>query len=217
MPVTSHLLRQETPEPVRIGYQLFLPSDYERNTGKKWPLILFLHCIKKRGDDLALLHQYGVARFAEERKDFGFIVATPQCPEHSDWPQQRNALSALLDEIARSHRVDPERVYLTGFSMGGNGTWDLAANVPGRFAAIAPLAGYYQPEDASLLKGIPVWAFHGEKDDVVIPGRTTEMVNAIRSLGGSVRYTAYPELDHQIWEETYGNPELYQWFLEHKR
>ncbi|MBO7748297.1 dienelactone hydrolase family protein [Paenibacillus sp. MWE-103] len=151
-----------------IGYKLFVPDRYD--AARPWPLILFLHGIKKRGADLALLDGYGLLGTAEREPGFGFLVLAPQCPAHLSWPAVRHEVLALLDRIVGEYGVDPAAVYLTGFSMGGNGVWDYAARDDGRFAAAAPLAGYHE---TAAMGGIalPVWAFHGIEDDTVPIGR----------------------------------------------
>jgi predicted peptidase len=111
--------------------------------------------------------------------------------------------------------VDVNRIYLTGLSMGGYGSWTLAAAHPERFAAMAPICGGGDPADAKKLKDIPTWVFHGAKDEVVPPKASEDMVEAIKTEGGDIRYTLYPEANHDSWSETYDNPELYTWFLSH--
>jgi predicted peptidase len=200
-----------------MRYNLFLPNGYHEDTARVWPLLLFLHGIKKRGDDMGLLDNYGLHAVAERSEGFRFIVVTPQCPADAKWPQVRDTVLALLSEVETNYRVDSERIYATGFSMGGNGVWDLAAHAPDRFAAAAPLAGWYDPKAAPAMKGLPIWTFHGEADDVVSADQTMTMVRALEGIGGNVKYTSYPELKHPIMEEAYGNPRLYEWFLSHKR
>ena len=126
------------------------------------------------------------------------------------------ALNALLDEIVSKYAVDEDRIYLTGLSMGGFGTWSLATAYPERFAALAPICGRGNPEKAHVLKDIPVWVFHGAKDETVPPENSQQMVNALKECGADVQYTIYPDAGHDSWTETYNNPKLYEWFLEHK-
>ncbi|NOV01089.1 carboxylesterase family protein [Paenibacillus planticolens] len=215
MPINHRRLNKEIIKRVDMGYQLFVPSSYEEKPDKKWPLIMFLHGIKKRGDDIHLLDGYGLTWMAEKQSDFEFFVLTPQCPELSSWPYERDALVALLDEICNTFRVDSEKIYLTGFSMGGNGAWDLAAHYPDRFAAVAPLAGWFDVQKAHLLKELPVWTFHGEDDDVVSIQGSKMMVEALRQVGAEVAFTTFPGLKHAIMDEVYGNRELFDWFLNH--
>ncbi len=195
-------------------YLLFLPDGY--NEQKSWPMILFLHGAGERGDDLELVKMHGPPKIVEEKKDFPFIVVSPQCPEKSSWTKEKEFLKELLDDIEARYNVDKDRIYLTGLSMGGFGTWSLACMYPERFAAIVPICGGGEPSAASKLKDMPVWAFHGVKDKVVSVEKSQEMVNAIKAIGGNVKLTVYPEADHDSWTQTYNNPKLYDWFLEHK-
>jgi len=119
--------------------------------------------------------------------------------------------------VIRKYHVDRRRVYLTGLSMGGFGTWSLAAANPKRFAAIAPICGGGNTADAKKLATLPMWVFHGAKDPTVPVQRSREMVEAIKVAGGNIKYTEYPEAGHDSWTETYDNPALYEWFLAQKR
>ena len=202
---------------VRMNYLLFLPEGYGAKSQEKWPLILFLHGMGERGDDLELVKKHGIPKIVEQKKDFSFIAVSPQCPGTSWWPFELEALNALLDEIVSMYAVDVDRIYLTGLSMGGYGTWNLAAAYPERFAAIAPICGGGDPEKVCALKTVPVWAFHGAKDKVVSPEESQKMVNALKECGGDVQLTIYPEAEHDSWTETYNDPKLYEWFLSHTR
>jgi len=206
----------------RLRYLLFLPQKYGEDPEREWPLILFLHGAGERGDDLELVKKHGVSKVAEERADFPFIAVSPQCPEDSWWSSHIQALDALLEEVMAMYAVDADRVYLTGLSMGGYGTWHLAAAYPERFAAIAPICGGGPwhlgfPGKACVLRRVPIWVFHGAKDPVVPLEESQKMVKALRECGGNVRFTIYPEAGHDAWTETYDNPELYEWFLQHRR
>jgi predicted peptidase len=206
----------------RLNYLLFLPQGIQAQPQKRWPLILFLHGAGERGHDLALVKKYGIAKIVEDRDEFPFITISPQCPPDRWWGQELEALTGLLDEAVRTLAVDPDRVYLTGLSMGGYGTWHLAAAQPDRFAALAPICGGGAadegfPERVSVLKHVPVWAFHGAKDPAVPLEESVKMVEALRAAGGDVRLTVYPEADHDSWTQTYEDPELYAWFLQHRR
>ena len=213
----ARAFEKEVTRVVRLNYLLYLPSDYDPGSGKRWPLILFLHGMGERGDDLEKIKVHGIPKIVEQRDDFPFITVSPQCPETSWWPVEIEALDALLDDVLGRYAVDEDRVYLTGLSMGGFGTWAWATAYPDRFAAIAPVCGGGEPEKASRLKDVPVWVFHGAKDTVVDPRRSEEMVEALRKVGANVRYTLYPEAGHDSWTKTYDNPELYDWFLSHRR
>ena len=202
---------------VRLRYLLFLPDEYSRDPKRKWPLILFLHGAGERGDDLDLLKRHGIPKITERWRDFPFIAVSPQCPRYSWWTAEIESLNALLDHIVESYSVDVSRVYLTGLSMGGFGTWRLAASYPERFAAIAPICGGGDPEWAPRLKDIPVWVFHGAKDEIVPLSESEKMVEALKACGGNVRFTVYPDAGHDSWTQTYENPELYEWFLQHSK
>ncbi|MBP1966470.1 prolyl oligopeptidase family serine peptidase [Paenibacillus aceris] len=217
MPIDNRRLDKVITKRVNLGYQLFVPTAYEENLEKKWPLIMFLHGIKKRGDDIHLLDDYGLTWMAEKQGDFKFFVLTPQCPALSSWPYERDGLIALLDEICSTYQVDTERIYLTGFSMGGNGAWDMAAHHPDRFAAVAPLAGWFDAQKAHLLSKMPVWTFHGEDDDVVSINGSKTMVEALQQRGEDVAFTTFPGLKHSIMNEVYNNPALFDWFMKYKR
>jgi predicted peptidase len=196
-----------------LNYLLALPEGYE-GSDKKFPLLLFLHGAGESGDDLSQVKKHGPPKLIEAGKSLPFIVVSPQSPGRGWRPE---ALAALLDEICAKHRVDKGRVYLTGLSMGGAGTWALAASQPDRFAAIAPICGFGNTRDAEKLKGIPTWVFHGAKDAVVPASRSEEMVSAVKQAGGNPKLTIYPDADHDSWTQTYENPELYDWLLQHKR
>ncbi|NLX14191.1 MAG: prolyl oligopeptidase family serine peptidase [Phycisphaerales bacterium] len=199
---------------VACPYLLYLPGDYGRDE-QRWPLILFLHGAGERGNNLELVKKHGLPRIIQNRTDFPFIVVSPQCPRGRWWDNR--VLIALLDEIMARYAVDPERVYLTGLSMGGFGTWSLAIEHPDRFAAIAPVCGGGIPYLLDRIRHLPVWAFHGARDNVVPLFESKRMVDVLERMGGQARLTVYPEATHDSWTATYNNPKLYDWFLEHRR
>jgi predicted peptidase len=200
---------------VKLNYLLYLPEGYSNDSDKKWPLMLFLHGAGERGSDVNKVKVHGPPKIVEKKKDFPFILVSPQCPADTWW--RTYELIALLDEIQKSYRVDPDRVYLTGLSMGGFGTWELASQYPQRFAAIAPICGGGNPVQARRLRSSPIWVFHGDADRVVPVARSDEMVEALKKAGADVKYTRYEGVDHDSWTKTYANEELYQWMLSHKR
>jgi len=197
---------------VDCRYLLFRPQGYGRDK-RDWPLILFLHGAGQRGSDLELVKEHGVAKIVETQPDFPFIVVSPQCPAEGWWGSE--GLVALLDEVEASHRVDKKRVYVTGLSMGGFGTWQLALEHPHRFAAIAPICGRGNPLLAYRIKDLPTWVFHGAKDKVVPIANSREMVQRLRQHGGKPRFTIYPDAAHDSWTRTYEDPRLYAWLLSH--
>ncbi len=202
---------------VECKYLLYLPADYGKDAKKEWPLIMFLHGAGERGSKLEVLRKQGLPKMIAKGKSFDFIIVSPQCPNDLWWPEQTDTMINLLNEIEKKYRVDTDRVYLTGLSMGGFGTWTLAEKYPQRFAAIAPICGGSERIVANRLKKVPVWAFHGAKDNIVPPARSQEMVEAVKKAGGDAKLTVYPDADHDSWTQTYNNPELYEWFLSHKK
>jgi predicted peptidase len=200
---------------MELDYLLYLPNDY--NAEKAWPLIVFLHGAGERGNDLNKVKIHGPSKLVEQGKDFPFIIVSPQCPEGKWWPNRVEHVMALIEEISDDYSVDKNRIYLTGLSMGGFGTWTIASTYPERFAAIAPICGGGQPYLGWNLKSMPVWAFHGAKDQLVPLKRSQEMVDAVNKAGGSAKLTVYPEAGHDSWTETYNNDKLYEWFLSHSK
>jgi predicted peptidase len=201
---------------VELEYLLYLPKDYGQKS-QKWPLMLFLHGAGERGNDLNLVKKHGPPKLVDQGKDLPFIIVSPQCPAGQWWLEKVDVLLALLDEIQSNYAVDPNRVYVTGLSMGGYGTWTLACQHPERFAAIVPICGGGQSFLADRLKDMPVWAFHGAKDPTVPLKETQQMVDAVTKAGGHAKLTVYPEAGHDSWTATYDNPELYTWLLSHQR
>ncbi len=199
---------------VKLNYLLYLPPAY-RLEPKEWPLLVFLHGSGERGSDLNLVKKHGPPKLIEEGKQFPFIVVSPQAPRRGWDP---DTLNALVDDLLVKYHVDKNRVYLTGLSMGGSGTWSLAAAHPEKFAAIVPICGAGDPEEAAKLKELPTWIFHGAKDSDVSVRRFDEMVKALKDAGAkSLGYTLYPDTEHDSWTKTYENPELYEWLLKHSR
>lgn len=202
----------------KLQYLLIFPARYTQ-TATRWPLILFLHGSSLRGDTIERVKEYGPTWVAEQRTDFPFVVLAPQCPENEDWVDKLDGLAALLDEVFRKYRIDQERVYLTGTSLGGRGTWYLACKHPEYFAAIAPLAAATPVIPTAWHKqmlSMPIWAFHGEKDTIAPLKKDEAMVESLRRQGGTPRFTILPNEGHLI-AGVYKNEELYQWFLSNKR
>ena len=199
---------------VAARYQLFLPQAYHSST-ERWPLILFLHGGGERGDDIETVKVHGPLKIAAERPDFPFIVVAPQVATDMIWSTAR--LDALLQDVQERYRVDPDRIYLTGLSMGGYGAWHLAMEFPHRFAALAPISGGATPSGMCALKHLPIWVFHGAKDDIIKLDRSEELVERLKRCNGNVRFTVYPDAGHDAWTRTYENPELYEWFLQQRR
>lgn len=195
------------------NYLLFVPASYAKQ--EKWPLIVFLHGAGERGGDLDLVKKHGPPKIVEGKPDFEFIVVSPQVPERSHWEAEK--VGQIVDQLSKSLKVDVDRIYLTGLSMGGYGTWSTAAKYSDRFAAIVPICGGGDPETADQIKDIPCWVFHGAKDDAVPLKQSEEMVAALKKAGGKPKFTVYPDAGHDSWTESYNNPELYKWLLEQRR
>ena len=197
---------------VEMKYLLFLPRGYASD-GRRWPLIVYLHGGSMRGTDPERLRAMGLPALVERDPDFPFVVLSPLLPERQLWTDT-DALIALLDDVLRRHRIDPDRVYLTGHSVGGNGAWYLAYRHPDRFAAVAPMAGPAIPWWATRLRDVPVRAFHGDRDEIVPLRESREIVAAIRAEGGEAELTVLEGRDHFILN-AYEDRELYAWLLRH--
>jgi ketosteroid isomerase-like protein/predicted esterase len=223
-PLAPQTLNWQTAKQGKLSYLLYLPSGYDAQATKRWPLMLFLHGAGERGDNLEQVAVHGPPKLIRQGTNFPFIVVAPQCPSGERW--QTDALLRLLDDLTARHAVDTNRLYVTGLSMGGYGTWSLGLAAPGRFAAIAPICGGANMIEALLIGGdqaqairaLPVWAFHGAKDPVVPLEESARLVAALQRIGcPEVKLTVYPEAQHDSWTETYDNPEFYEWLLSHER
>ena len=172
----------------------------------------------ERGNDLELVKVHGIPKIVDTKRNFPFIAVSPQCPMDYVWRDQEmlEALESLLIKIIKNYRVDKSRIYVTGLSMGGRGTWAIVAHRPDLFAAAAPICGGGDPKTASKLITVPFWAFQGALDTVHYPKESEVMIQSLKKVGGAVRYTLYPELHHDSWTITYDNPDLYKWFLSNK-
>ena len=173
----------------------------------------------ERGADLELVKIHGIPKIVEAQTDFPFITVSPQCPIEYVWQDDdmQQAVEGILLKIIKNYRVDKTRVYITGLSMGGYGTWALAARRPDLFAAAVPICGGGDPATVNVLKNLPIWVFHGGLDEVALSEESEKMVRALEKEGGKVRYTLYPEAYHDSWTETYDNPALYDWLLNNRK
>lgn len=196
-----------------VHYLLSLPEGYNADTAQRWPLMVFLHGSGESGVDLNKVKVHGPPKLLEQGKKFPFIVISPQAT--NGWKPDQ--LKAMLDDIKKQYRVDGDRVYLTGLSMGGYGTWALAMEYPGEFAAIAPICGGGDTTKIFKLRYMPVWCFHGAKDNVVPVSSSYKMINALKPYNPTVKLTVYPEANHDSWTETYNNDSLYSWLLSKRK
>jgi predicted peptidase len=198
-----------------MPYLLYLPEEYAQST-QPFPLILYLHGGSARGNDLNKVKKTGLPALLAEDRHFPFVVLAPQCPSGEIWTDAESLVS-LLDQIATTYRIDTTRMYLTGHSMGGRGTWYLAYRYPAKFAAIAPMSALSTIESwADALVHTPVWAIHGAKDEAAPISNSEVLVNRVKALGGNVRFTVLPEADHFILDR-YEDKALYEWLLSHRK
>jgi len=236
---TGFLNRVVTVQGETYRYQVYVPADYDSH--KKWPVIVFLHGAGEHGDDGLLQTDVGLGHaIREHAATFPFIVVMPQCRKDKLWIQpdmQAQALAAL-DQSSKEFHADRNRVYLTGLSMGGYGTWDLAVKYPKRFAAYVVICGGVRgperlpqlhvslvddpkiadpyAETARRMGKTPVWIFHGTDDPAVPVDESRKMADALKAAGGRVQYTEYPGVGHESWLKAYAEPDLVPWLLKQK-
>jgi predicted peptidase len=181
-------------------------------------LLLFLHGSGSSGGDLDEIAGTGLPKRARD-VDLPFVIVAPQCPAGDDWtyPTQQRRLSQLVDSMSAQYKIDPQRMLLTGYSMGGFAVWDLAYAHPHRFAAIVPICGRGSPARAATIKHLPAWVFHGAQDRAITVKASRKMVEALRACGATVRYTEYPDGEHNVWDRAYADPALVEWLLAQRR
>lgn len=219
----------------KLPYRLMSPPKLEN--GKRYPLVLFLHGAGERGIDNEKQLVHGAAEFAKRREAYPAFVLFPQCPPgkrwvESDWslpsgldefPTEPSptmaATLALVDSLVSKLPIDPERLYVTGLSMGGQGTWFAAVAPPKRFAAMLEVCGGGDPGWAERYQGIPVWVLHGQADNVVPISRAREMVVALTNAGHApeLRYVEYPGVGHNSWSPTYARDDIYRWLFSQRK
>lgn len=205
----------------KLGYRytITLPDGYAADAAKRWPLVLFLHGAGERGDNLELLKKHGPPKLVAAGKKFEAVVVAPQVPSGSFW--NPHGVKALVDQLRAQVRLDEKRLYITGISMGGFGTFDTITEYPELFAAAIPICGgagiNIVKWDARVTK-LPIWIFHGAKDATVPPAFSEMAYNRLKSAKGHhAKYTVYPEAKHDSWTETYDNPEVWTWLFAQKR
>jgi predicted peptidase len=198
-----------------LSYLLYLPNGYGQDTSKQWPLLIFLHGSGECGDDLEKVKVNGPPRLIEEGKKIPFIVVSPQADAEFGWETEE--LFHFVLSLKQKYRVDDQRIYLTGLSMGGFGTWALAAKHPELFAAIAPVSGGGDTSESWKLRHMSVWCFHGALDPVVPIVKDQAMIDALRRYNPSTQFTVYTGVGHDAWTATYNNDSLYAWFLSNRK
>lgn len=197
-------------------YVQYLPKDY--NSKKKYPLVFFLHGAGERGEDPDLGCRHGFMKHVRESgREYPFVFVAPLCPADKYWGCYTESLLAFLDEICGSLSIDPDRVYLTGLSMGGTGTFMLAMADPHRFAAIAPICGSGIVWNGGILKDLPVMMYHGDCDHIVPIQESVNMLNAINKNGGNAQLRICYGIKHGVWNVAYEGDELVEWLLSHTR
>jgi predicted peptidase len=205
-----------------INYLLYLPDDYASDTERLWPFILFLHGSGERGTDVEVVRTVGLPKRIDTWPDFPCVVLSPQCPLDERWPEQADRVMELLDTVLGELRVDHTRIYLNGLSMGGQGAWHLGALYPERFAAVMPICGRIPEvegfsERVCALKDVPVWVFHGAKDDRVPVEDSVTMAKLLEECGGIVQLTIFPDGDHFCWGQVYEDQAVWDWLLGQKK
>jgi len=213
----------------KLDYLLYLPEGYGAadrgsagSTAKSddkaksgFPLLLFLHGSGERGQDVSQVKKHGPPKLVGQGQQLPFIVVSPQCPEKQRW--EPALLLALLDDVQSRYGVDKSRVYVTGLSMGGAGTWSLVAAAPDRFAAAVPICGRADTQIADVAARLPVWIIVGDKDNPALVSNSLEMADLLRARKGDVKLTVMHGVGHDSWTQSYATPELYEWMLRHRR
>jgi predicted peptidase len=224
-PITVEKFTWQSQRGGELKYLLYLPQAYAAKKDERWPLMLFLHGAGERGTNVQRVAIHGPMSLVKQGTNFPFIIVAPQCPDDQRWEPE--ALLQLLEHVTARLAVDTNRVYVTGLSMGGYGTWSLGLKFPEKFAAIAPICGggniidmvLAGPRHEAALRSLPIWAFHGAKDPVVPLAESERMVEALkeRAKHQNVKLTVYPEAQHNSWTETYNNPKFYEWLQAQRR
>ncbi|MBP7460379.1 MAG: phospholipase [Candidatus Delongbacteria bacterium] len=198
--------------PVSYNYFVILPDHYDST--RIWPVIVFLHGQGGATMSLDIFKSYGLGDYADSAENFPFIIVAPQT--YGLW--YPDLTEKVIREVVTKYAVDTNRIYGTGFSLGGYGTIIWAIHYPERFAAIAPVAGWGRPDQACAIRDLPIWFFHNTGDPVIDSSQTRIMIDSLIACGASnLKVTWYPYDYHDAWSEAYHSPELYQWFLDHKR
>lgn len=207
----------EITQTITYDYLITFPEGYDAKGGEPVPLVLFLHGSGERGRDVQRVKAWGPPRMIEaQERAFPAIVVSPQCPPFERW--NAKALSALIDDLVAKHAIDTKRIYVTGLSMGGFGTWGVAAEAPEKIAAIVPICGGGHRDQMVRLKDMPTWVFHGAKDGAVPLSHSTTLVNELNKLGAPVLFTVYPEAGHaEAWQQAYAEDALWDWLFKQSK
>jgi predicted peptidase len=215
-----------------LPYRLLKPVGPE--VKEQFPLVIFLHGAGERGSDneVQIKHIQELFTDSRNRGKYPCYVVAPQCPKKQLWADFEGSganvaisdkptrpmemVIQLIEQISKEFPIDQSRIYITGVSMGGYGTWDLIARYPNKFAAAVPVCGGGSPASAPDIKHIPIWAFHGARDRIVAPNESRKMIKAIQDAGGLPGYTEYPDIEHNSWVHAYKEPHLIHWLFKQK-
>jgi predicted peptidase len=224
--VTGFLNKWITIDGETYAYCVYLPPDYTPD--HPWPVILFLHGAGERGSDGLLQSEVGIGSAIRRHVSwFRAIVVMPQCRVGQPWVGKMNEMALrCVEQTAREYPLDPQRVYVTGLSLGGQGAWHLAAQYPRQFAAAMPICGFAgsprgESKDsaaqvAARVKDMPIWCFHGVRDEAVPVEKSREIIAALEAAGAAPKYTEVPDGTHNVWDRAYGDPELWKWLFAQK-
>ncbi len=203
----------------KLKYVLDLPADYDSDPHKVFPLLVYLHGAGESGTNLTWLNRHGPPKYVAKHPDAPFILLAPQAPRAIGWQPYLRDVQTLIDQIQATYRVNPRRIYLTGNSMGGNGTWELARRWPDRFAAIVPVASFINDHAKSfcVLKGAAIWVIHGKDDESIASEEAEQIVVALRKCGLTPKFTLLPQTKHVATNEVYADPQFYSWLLAQTR
>lgn len=209
----NYVYKSEPKEPKTYRYLLSTPENYDSKT-ESLPLIVFLHGAGERGVDINEVKIHGIPKIFDKGNELRVITVSPQCDLDTTWNAQVDELKAFIDYIADEYNIDKNRISITGLSMGGFGTWAMGIAFPDYFSALAPVCGgngmiWLAP----LLKDIPIWAFHGTEDTVVLPSASIEMVEAVNNAGGKAQLTLYEGVAHDSWIQAYEQTDLIEWLI----
>jgi predicted peptidase len=220
-------------------YRLLLPAGYDQDSATTYPLVLFLHGAGERGEDNQLQLKHGAPEFLKpaRRQQYPCIVVVPQCPSQQKWVEvdwtltsgkdtfidQPSAAMAtalgIVDQWVQSGRVDKSRIYVTGISMGGYGTWFASASANHLFAAALPICGGGDPTWANRYGTLPIWNFHGSADSTVVVERSREMMAALSAVDHrpEAKYTEYADGPHDVWTQTYQRDDVFEWLFSQRK
>jgi predicted peptidase len=206
-----------------LNYVITFPKEYAIDSNKKWPLIVFLHSMAERGNNINLIisnpegEGNGIIPYVLKKENFQFITISPLCPDKAYWPSIDDRLDLLIEDINAKYLIQTEKVYLTGVSMGGMGVWSLAMSHPKWFSAVAPISGaiYFPPmiENLQAIKNLPVWAFHDLNDPDIPISKEQDTIRRLQQINPNVTYTISETGEHYIHEDIYEDNQLFNWFL----